>query len=346
MRNLELLTSLYSIHSKSGNEKKMRSFIKKWVKANVPDAIATQDKAGNLYVTRGTAENYPCICSHMDQVQDFHSKDFQILNSDDMICAYSPKTRSFQGLGADDKNGIWVALTCLQKYDIMKCAFFVGEEVGCVGSSQADMAFFDDCRYCLQVDRKGHSDLITDISSQLCSDEFLADVKCEEWGYEETHGLMTDVDTLRNNGLAISCVNMSCGYYEPHTDHEYVVKSDMMKCLRFVEHIIEDCQKVYPYEYVPSCWFGGRFGGRKRHLTSVYDDQFCEAMDACIEEVYAGNIIDEGSFEMWWKDAREGYNLLTREDKMDFWDEVQYHLPEADYYLGHEDDNNIVFPAN
>jgi hypothetical protein len=36
-----------------------------------------------------------------------------------------------EGLGADDKNGIWIALQCLKKYDTVKVAFFVSEEVGC-----------------------------------------------------------------------------------------------------------------------------------------------------------------------------------------------------------------------
>lgn len=267
--NFDLLIALYGVHAKSGNEKRMRKFIKRWIAANVPDASVSQDAAGNLYVTKGDSESYPCLCAHMDQVQDFHPKDFTCVEGDDVIFGYSPKTRNQCGLGADDKNGLFVALTCLAEYPALKCAFFVGEEIGCVGSSQADLAFFSDCRFCAQIDRRNDGDLITSISEQLCSDEFLADANPEAWGYKPMHGAMTDVDELRNRGLEISCVNMSCGYYEPHTNEEFTSKPDLQKCYNFVCHLIEDCTKVYRFETQRSTSI---FSGYSWYNDSWYDD--------------------------------------------------------------------------
>lgn len=43
---------------------------------------------------------------------------------------------------------------------------------------------------------------------------------------------------MKRNGLEVSCVNLSCGYYEPHTDNEYTILADLCKCYRFVRHII------------------------------------------------------------------------------------------------------------
>lgn len=43
---------------------------------------------------------------------------------------------------------------------------------------------------------------------------------------------------FERNGLEVSCINLSCGYYEPHTDNEYTVVADLCKCYRFVRHII------------------------------------------------------------------------------------------------------------
>lgn len=59
--------------------------------------------------------------------------------------------------------------------------------------------------------------------------------------------MMTDIQVLKENGLAVSCINLSCGYYEPHTDHEFTVKKDLLNCLRLVEHIIENCTSTYPH---------------------------------------------------------------------------------------------------
>ena len=250
--NFELLKSLYKVFSPSMSEKKMRRFIKRHINNNIAGVTIVQDKAGNLLITKGESDSYPCICAHMDQVQHLHPKDFTCVENDDVIFGYSPKERKQFGLGADDKNGLFIALECLASYDAIKCAFFVGEEIGCKGSGAVDISFFDDCRYCIQIDRRGNSDMVTDIYSEMCSEEFINDVDCHSHGYEISDGLMTDVAELRERGVEVSCINLSCGYYEPHTDYEFTSKSDLHKCYDFVCHIIENCTKKYKYEY-----FGG-----------------------------------------------------------------------------------------
>lgn len=246
---MELLKKLYTIYAPSGKEKRMREFIRKYVKANIPDAVACEDAAGNLYISRGNSETYPCVVAHLDQVQRLHSRDFTAVETRDIIFGYSPSRRRQEGLGADDKNGIWIALKCLKRYKVMKVAFFVEEEVGCVGSGAADLDFFTDCRFVIEPDRRGYGDLITQIGhGQLCSDGFLADIAPERFGYKATEGLMTDIEALRDGGMALSCVNLSCGYYEPHTDREFTVKKDLVNCLAFVQDIIETCTKTYPCE--------------------------------------------------------------------------------------------------
>ena len=267
---MELLKKLYTIHSMSGREKKMKRFIRKWISENLPEAVVTNDKTGNLYITKGESSSYPCIVAHLDQVQNSHSRDFVALEAGDIIIGYSSKSRSQQGLGADDKNGIWVCLKCLLKYDAIKVALFVSEEVGCVGSSGANMKFFNDVRFVLQCDRRGAHDLITDASwVELCSKEFVNAIQPQLFGYKETSGLMTDVMTLKENGLGVSCVNISCGYYEPHTDTEFTSISDLNNCLAFVEHIFDTCvEDRYPHEYTYTP-YSSKYAG---YYNDVYED--------------------------------------------------------------------------
>lgn len=246
---MELLKKLYEIHALSGKEKYIRNFIKSYIFENITNVKITGDKIGNLYITKGQAETYPCIVAHLDQVQRLHSKDFRAIETEDIIFGYSPSNRRQEGLGADDKNGIWVALQCLMKYEALKIAFFVGEEVGCVGSSAADLNFFSNCRFVIQPDRRGYSDVITQISwESLCSEQFLSEIQPEQFGYKPTDGLMTDIEALRENGLEISCINLSCGYYEPHTDREFTIKNDLKNCLEYVQFIIEYCTEIYHHE--------------------------------------------------------------------------------------------------
>lgn len=257
--NMQLLKRLYNIYSPSGKEEKMVKFLCSYIRQLPGNISMSKDKFGNLYVVKGESESYPCLVSHIDQVSHCnHSKDFKAIETRDIIFGYSPKNRRFENLGADDKNGVFICLECLKKHDAIKVVFFREEEVGCRGSSEAMMSFFDDIRFVIQPDRKGNSDLITNISySELCSEKFLEEVEPEKWGYREENGLMTDVLTLKENGLGVSCINVSCGYYNPHTDEEVTVKKDLMKSLSFIEHIIEDCTDVYPHILYYGYW--GRY---------------------------------------------------------------------------------------
>lgn len=317
---MELLKKLYTIHSMSGREKKMRKFIKKWISENVPEASIAYDNLGNMYITKGISDTYPVIVAHLDQVQNNHSRDFQALEAGDIIIGYSSKSRSQQGLGADDKNGIWVGLKCLLKYDCIKLAFFVSEEVGCVGSNSADMDFFKDARFALQCDRKGSQDLITTAGwTELCSRDFVNAMQPELFGYKEETGMLTDVLTLKEKGLGVSCVNISCGYYEPHTDCEFTNIPDLRNCLAFVENVIENCIDVYPHEYTFS----------KNCYYDKYADLYGDWENVPSETVTydsEGLITNKGTFfELYWDVVKE---VLETYPSASF-DDVYWYLKES-----------------
>lgn len=256
---MELLKSLYEIHSPSGNEKKLKRFIKKWVANNIEGVECTWDNAGNVYFTKGISETYPVVVAHLDQVQKAHAKDFKAVITEDIVFGYSPSEKEYQGLGADDKNGLWIALKCLQTFDVIKVAFFVGEEIGCVGSSKCDMNFFADARFVVEPDRRGGNDLITEISGyDIASEAFLNSFDYASFGYKKTSGLMTDVLELTERGVGVACINMSCGYYNPHSDEEFTVISDLLNALDLVEHIITTCTDVYAHSATYS--YGGYNG--------------------------------------------------------------------------------------
>ena len=251
---MELLKELYGISAQTHQEKDMIAFVSQ--RLTDLGVSFTIDKAGNIYATKGKATTFPCIAAHLDEVHQAREKGYEVLViRDEFIIGFNSGKREFNGIGADDKNGIWVCLKCLEKYDNLKCVFFVGEEQGCIGSRQADMKFFDDCRFVLQCDRKGNSDFINRIyGGSLCSSQFLKDANLEEHGYKEENGMQTDVRTLRDRGLEISCANISCGYYYPHTPHEMTNIEDLKKCRTLVEHIIENCREVYTYKEERPQW--------------------------------------------------------------------------------------------
>lgn len=77
----------------------------------------------------------------------------------DKLYGWSELNQRNEGLGADDKNGIWVCLRCLEECPHLKVFMAVGEEKGCIGSNHADMSFFADSLYVLEPDCKGGEEI-------------------------------------------------------------------------------------------------------------------------------------------------------------------------------------------
>lgn len=244
---MDRLIKLYNIASPSGKEKRMAQYLLSELERM--GISHSRDRKGNIYAVKGWAKSYPCVVAHIDEVHRHRTGTYGAhVVSGSMIVGYDHKNRKMTGIGADDKNGIWICLKMLERFKVMKCAFFVQEETGCIGSSHADMDFFSDCRFVVQCDRKGNRDMVTHINmTGLCSDEFLRKVEPEKHGYTPCNGLTTDVYTLKRRGLEVSCINLSCGYYNPHTDSEYTVWEDLQGCLRFVCHIVRTHREVSPH---------------------------------------------------------------------------------------------------
>lgn len=213
------------------------------------------DDYGNLYVTKGKATMYPAFVCHTDTVHKIY-KSFTVCETElNHIYAYS-EDDGFQqvGIGGDDKSGIIACLELLTRLKIVKCVFFLDEEQGCKGSSAGRLEFFDNCRYAVQIDRKGSSDIITRGSgTDLCSKEFeeLLDTLGSKYGYKSTTGFTTDVVKLKDRGLKISACNLSAGYHNPHTKQEYIDANQLLNCIDFclaiakIKTVYEHTKPIY-----------------------------------------------------------------------------------------------------
>jgi tripeptide aminopeptidase len=241
MRNL---IKLYNINSPSGKEDEMRKYILKVVSKYSKNVIV--DESGNICVTKGIADDYPCIACHIDEVHKPNSNK-KIIVQNNIIYGYDHNVKDYTGIGADDKNGIWICINLLKTLPILKVVFFVGEEIGGIGSSKCDLTFFDNCRFVVQCDRKGNSDFINNIMfSPMCSEEFTTDCNLSKYSYKPNTGIMTDILILKERGLNISCCNVSVGYYNHHFNNEFTNFSELQHSLEFVKNICS-LTKVYPH---------------------------------------------------------------------------------------------------
>lgn len=203
---------------------------------------------GNVYVTKSASllpsddMYYPCVVAHTDTVHEIYHG-FDIMQTGDRLIAYDHDLSSQVGIGGDDKVGIFVALEALRRFPNIKAAFFRDEEVGCVGSSLAKQDFFENTGYAIQCDRQKYKDVVRAIyGGPLFDNNFSEAISpiLEKYGREETyHGGITDVGELSESFYKMCCMNLSCGYYEPHSSQEYLRVSEVLATLDFVFEVIE-----------------------------------------------------------------------------------------------------------
>ena len=226
--NKKLLYSLLAIESESHDSREMEAFILRHARRRRWDV--STDHLGNIYITKGRADVYPCVVAHMDTVHAIMGEPIVPVEIAGKVTGMHASNMAQTGIGGDDKCGIYAALQVMAKLPACKAAFFVDEEVGCLGSSDCDMLFFADCAFVLQADRRGNSDFVTAIGGRpLASDAWLSAVAplLNAHGFSPCAGAMTDVQALRDNGVGICCANLSAGYHNPHSDGEFIVLSEL-----------------------------------------------------------------------------------------------------------------------
>lgn len=134
------------------------------------------------------------------------------------------KTDGTTILGADDKAGMTIMLYMISKEIPGLYYFFIGEEVGCIGSGNAATLDFSKYKKCVSFDRRGYGSVITHQLRGRCCSPVFADKLSEELTRcglpysPDSTGIMTDsamfVDQIPE------CTNISVGYFKEHTLNE------------------------------------------------------------------------------------------------------------------------------
>jgi len=136
------------------------------------------------------------------------------------------------GIGADDKAGIFVCLNLLQRFEHIRAVFFATEECGCVGARKADARFFDGVAYVMEFDCPSRNMMsYTSSGVRLFANDgdFIKTATPVLQKHGTTlwqHHPYTDIMAIRNR-FPISCLNLSCGYYNWHAPNEFVSLRDV-----------------------------------------------------------------------------------------------------------------------
>lgn len=198
----------------------------------LPKSVKLQkDTHNNYFIKIGNSNTV--FASHLDTVSKDYVQVEHIIDKDII------KTDGKTTLGADDKAGVTIMLWMIYNKIPGLYYFFIGEEVGCIGSGDASRdGLFKKYNKIISFDRYGTSSIITHQSSQRSASDEFAESLCYElnsYGFEfkpDSGGVYTD--SAEFTSVISECTNISVGYYKQHTFNEY-------QDIRFLTKLAEVC---------------------------------------------------------------------------------------------------------
>lgn len=233
---------------------------------------------------------------HKDIIKDFYEwieeqEDKEKGTTYDVHVLSSP-----QGIGGDDRCGIWMILQMLKCGYKPFIIFNEDEEIGCVGANkfckEVNIDLHNMCRevkFIIELDRKGKHDLVF---YDCVNDDFTN--WCEETtGWREAYGTCSDISYIAPE-LGCAAVNLSCGYYDEHKLWHTVKIEEMFNTLSTAIKMIETSETVERFEYVEAYSEWGHY--RNNYNYDDYDNYCSKDSD-----IYGTCVID---FEFWTYDAK------------------------------------------
>ena len=202
------------------------------------------------------------LVAHLDTVHQEPVR--EICKSPDKNILMSP-----QGIGGDDRCGVYTLVNAyyslLQKPWLL---FTCDEEIGGIGADifchmhRANKLplGIDNLKCLIEIDRKGSNDAVYYECDNPDFEKYITSK-----GFKTAIGSFSDISVIAPE-LGIAAVNLSSGYYNAHTLHEYINKSELDTILIKVIDIVIDAtkddfpkykyrEKVYKfYDYEPGTY--------------------------------------------------------------------------------------------
>ena len=200
------------------------------------------DKGGEWIIAKGT--DPLILCAHMDAV--FDAPPTNIYIDAEAHVMWSP-----QGLGADDKAGIYAIIDVILNTDYRPSVIFTNdEEIGCIGAGQLVEKFpvcpFDNAIAILQLDRKGYRDAVYYGCHNFLFEEWIS-----TFGFITNTGSFSDISILCPS-WNIAGVNLSVGYYNEHEFREYLKWDELEDAINKVILMIERSKVLDKrFEFIP-----------------------------------------------------------------------------------------------
>lgn len=164
-----------------------------------------------------------------------------------------------QGIGGDDRCGVYALANAYETSEVKPWLLFAcDEEIGGRGARAFVEAYEKGVlpeklamlKLIIEIDRKGSHDAVY---YDCANDEFEAYITSK--GFRTEFGSFSDISIIAPT-LGVAAVNLSSGYYNAHTLHEYIHRRQIESTIKKVVEIIADAAKEdFPrYEYLETAW--------------------------------------------------------------------------------------------
>ena len=217
--------------------------LKKMLKAELKSrGYPVTDKPGYLYAEGAIPV---LLVAHMDTVHRQPVE--QICYSEDRAVAMSP-----QGIGGDDRCGVWMILQILRTTNC-HVLFCEDEEVGCIGAKKfTGGSLRPQVNYIVELDRRGNNDAVFYRCDNPEFEDFVT-----SFGFETAGGSCSDISYIAPY-LETAAVNISCGYYCEHQRHEYIHLEEIELNADRVAQMVTQQTEHFEYMEQQDSFFGGR----------------------------------------------------------------------------------------
>lgn len=146
-----------------------------------------------------------------------------------------------EGIGGDDRAGVYMILQLIKKY---RChvLFCEDEEIGGIGAHKfVGSNIKPKVNYIVELDRRGSDDAVFYDCDNSEFTKFVIG-----FGFKEEVGSFSDISILAP-ALQAAAVNISAGYYSEHSRHEYVILRVMEKNIELVGNMISTPSEKFDY---------------------------------------------------------------------------------------------------